>query len=446
MTGNDLDHQGRGDYSPRQVARKVIGWGLLILVQISIVLFVVDFFFLKFEKNFLVKYSPVTADYQHLCHLDYNDHAGLTPRKKANGEYRILVFGDSFTYAVTQPELTFCAVLQDRLNASGLGRTVRVVNLGQPGTTFTDYLEQYFFWTHALEYDAVIFDVYLGNDFQDILDHPLDLAGFKARLAEVCGRGLPYGLGKVMPSRHFFRFMDYIHAYALTKLQDVPWAKRLLFFSALVGTAHAAESAPDPRYKTHIRLDDARYLRAMRVGLAPFLDDRTPSLAETLPWFQALLGVAAAEEARGKRALVMLSPPRSALPGVVREHACQAEGVSARDVDPDLPARLARKLAQGVGVSVPDMLNLASCLAEETPSGADAYARNDSHWSVEGNAWVGNILADHVLPRWFLAPAAGEGCLCPPPAVGAGSTVADMPDPRLARKVMKLVESMRCGG
>ena len=448
VTGPGTDPQAA---LPRKVRRKpwrkAAAWVLLIAAQLAAVLFAVEFLFLKFEKNVLVRRSPATAEFQHLSHLGFNDHVGLTPRKKPDGEFRVLVFGDSFTHAVTQPDFTFCAVLQDRLNAAGLDRTVRVVNLGQPGTTFTDYLEQYYFWTRALEYDAVVFDVYLGNDFQDILDHPQDVSGFAARLAEIQKRGWPHGLGVVMPSRHAFRFMDYIHAYVLTRLQNLPWARRLLFFSCLEGTAHAAEAAPepnpshrtDPRYKTYMELDDARYLQAMRTGLAPFLADRTPALAPALPWFQALIGVAAREEARGKPVLLMLSPPQSALPGPVRERACLAEGVASGDVDPALPARMVRDLAMGAGVAVPDVLNLAACLADKTPSGADTYARSDSHWSVEGNAWVGEILAAHILPRWFGRPTGAESC--PFATVAAGLPEFLMHSPRTAREIMQLVES-----
>src|SRR5215212_8068128 len=107
---------------------------------------------------------------------------------KPPGERRILVLGDSFTFAeqVNQNE-TFAQRLEDRLNAEGGGGTYRVLNAGSNGWATAN--EAVYLAKEGVRFkpDIVIVALYLGNDisdnfrrvatFQDAADADLALRG-----------------------------------------------------------------------------------------------------------------------------------------------------------------------------------------------------------------------------------------------------------------------------
>ena len=87
---------------------------------------------------------------------------------KPPGEYRILVTGDSFTFAeqVNQQE-TFTQLLEDRLNAERPGRRYRVLNAGSNGWATAN--EAVYLTKEGVRFqpDVVVVALYLGNDVSD---------------------------------------------------------------------------------------------------------------------------------------------------------------------------------------------------------------------------------------------------------------------------------------
>lgn len=87
---------------------------------------------------------------------------------KPAGEYRILVTGDSFTFAeqVSQNE-TFAQRLEDRLNAEQPGLHYRVLNAGSNGWATAN--EAVYLTKEGVKFkpDVVIVALYLGNDIGD---------------------------------------------------------------------------------------------------------------------------------------------------------------------------------------------------------------------------------------------------------------------------------------
>jgi hypothetical protein len=87
---------------------------------------------------------------------------------KPAGEYRVLVVGDSFTFAeqVNQQE-TFTQRLEDRLNAEGAGHRYRVLNAGSNGWATAN--EAVYLTKEGVRFrpDVVVVALYLGNDVSD---------------------------------------------------------------------------------------------------------------------------------------------------------------------------------------------------------------------------------------------------------------------------------------
>jgi hypothetical protein len=447
--------------------------GLLVAVQLLVACWIVDFAFKRYETRHLYHYaSKDDASYATENFL-YNDLEQQLPKKKPAGQFRVLVFGDSYTYAVTQPPHSFCAELERRLAAVVPGGDVRVINLGFPSISFPEYLEMFAFWSQALEYDAVIFNVYLGNDFNDVRETPYDARALGERLAAQCERGLPFGQNTLIPHKYPFRFLDFIKAKVLDEIHSNPRWRHLFAVpelppgrpSAPVATAPAqatgqapgpvttpaptpaaaaaaAEPPLDPAdYRTLFPLTKAQMTSEMRSSLKPFVREDLLAYANNLPWYRLFLATAAREAARGVPVLVMLSPPLCAVAPAVRDQAARDLGVPPQAVDLSLPRRLTLELARQVGLPEDAVLDLTPCLAEKTPSGRSTYTGIETHWSVAGNAWVGDLLAGVLAARWFhMAPDAGAPCpgpdaadatapaLLPPGALAPDAAVTAMAD------------------
>ncbi|WP_428562174.1 MAG: alginate O-acetyltransferase AlgX-related protein [Solidesulfovibrio sp. DCME] len=379
---------------------RLFGIVFLVAVQILAVCLVVDFFFRKYEKEHVYSYArPGAASYS-LEAMLLNDHHDVVTRKKPAGEFRILAIGDSFTFSVTRPEFGLCAAIEKKLGALVPGRTVRVVNLGFPSISFPGYLERLYFWSQALEYDAVVFNVYLGNDFNDVRETPYDPAALNARLADLCRLGLAYGPYTLVPHQYPFRFMDFIKAQVLFKLQSDKELRRLLFLPDLE-TLGVLPDGADTRYRSLLPLSPAQMASERRSTMKPFFRDTLFAYQNDIPWYELLLATAARLREAGKPVLVMLAPPEAAVDPAIGRQAARDLGQAPEAFDLALPARLTRELARQVGLPQADILDLTPCLAGTTPDGHGTYSGRDTHWSPEGNAWVGDLVAKALAGRWF---------------------------------------------
>lgn len=477
--------------------KKLVLTVLLVAAQLLLVCWIVDIAFRHYEETSLYHYASKDKATYNLDDFFYNDRKTVLPKKKPAGQFRVLVFGDSFTYAVTQPPHSFCSVLERRLKALGPWKDVRVVNLGFPSISFPQYLEMVYFWTQALEYDAVIFNVYLGNDFNDVRDTPFEPAALRERLAALCAKGLPFGKETLIPHKYPFRFLDAITARFLDEMYGNPRWRR--FFSlpplptapapgpgaqteAVPGASRTPVASPTPGapsgptpgasptpgaptgptpgtpaaradaapvqvkgqtppsppsaadainpadYRTLCPVTPEEMASEMRSSLRPFVREDLLAYDNNLPWYRLFMAMAAREADRGVPVLVMLSPPQCAVDPAVRARAAADLGVAPEAVDLTLPRRLTLELARQVGLPEADVVDFTPCLAGRTPDGKATYTGVETHWSVAGNAWVGELLAKAVASRWLHRPEAA-GAACAQPALPPGQALLGAPAP-----------------
>jgi len=92
------------------------------------------------------------------------------PKKKAPGEYRILVLGDSL--AVANNKDSFPRLLEKKITASKKS-SVRVINAGIPG--YNNFQEWIYLSTWGIEFepDLAILALFIGNDIMDNLRYNL---------------------------------------------------------------------------------------------------------------------------------------------------------------------------------------------------------------------------------------------------------------------------------
>jgi len=83
-------------------------------------------------------------------------------------DFKVVAAGDSHTFGICNVEENWANQLEALLTARWPGRTVEVLNTGQGGYSFYNYigaLEKYLVW----EPDAFVLAIYAGNDFSELL-------------------------------------------------------------------------------------------------------------------------------------------------------------------------------------------------------------------------------------------------------------------------------------
>jgi len=187
---------------------------ILFLGALVISLAAGDLAFRLYERKFLVRTLGEWDTEIDLASLNYNDSS--VPVKKRKGEYRVLSFGDSFGYSITKYPYSYHGVGARLLNKALGGGFVRIVNLGESTTSFYHYIEAYRYWSQRIEHDAVIFNVFLGNDIKDVA-FGLGYEGTGGTL-KPDRTGLPTIRRPVVrvPRKFPLRMIDYLYAYYFT--------------------------------------------------------------------------------------------------------------------------------------------------------------------------------------------------------------------------------------
>lgn len=127
----------------------------------------------------LREFNPPNARYE-LAHPEYNmtittNSFGLRDKDYTldvpDGEYRILVVGDSFVFGVgAQNNETFPKVLERKLNENSSGVQYEVLNAGKSGTGPREYVELLKHYSEVYDYNMTIVAIYAGNDIIDSKD------------------------------------------------------------------------------------------------------------------------------------------------------------------------------------------------------------------------------------------------------------------------------------
>lgn len=315
-----------------------------------------------------------------LRRLGYND-GNFYDRAVAKDVYRILSFGGSFTFGITRPEFTFNAYLRKDLGELVKDRRFEVLNLGRPGAGFHDMIEQYSFWSQNIDYDAAVFTLYPG-------------ANFEAR-PDARPEPLRYGPGLFVPRHGMIRMFDYIATVASAALA-LREEEGAVYFSAF----------PFPR--------DV-YLQKMIAASKPYQAQAYGRFEHGLANLFRLMRMARDQERRGKRILIAVAGPHFLYAPTLYEAVLRGQGIGKEAIEPLLPGTVTRALAKAAGLNGA-VFDLTPCLAARNNPGERLYYKTDTHWSQEGNMLVGELLAERMAADWFgrgTAPACGAQA--PPP-------------------------------
>jgi len=352
--------------------------------------------FRVYERRFLVQEVVLGADDFDLAALHYNDAEGFVRAQKPPGEFRILSFGDSFAESATRAEYAYAAVLQKALTRAA-GRPVRVVNFGVAQITFQDYLQEERTWGERVEHDAVLFDIYAGNDFSEVPQHALFARG--AARAPV-RRGEQevrlVGPGVDVPHRYPLRLLDHAVAQYLTYTQVAP--------------------ASD-LYREHMPQMPAKGYAHVQAGMSAYYrpDRLEAAYGGALYGLDTLISRAAALQRQGMRVALSVAPPHFAVSRQWLDAVLAETGLAESDLRLDLPEQVVTALARRRGFRGP-LIAFGGCLRDAEARGQDTYYGTNTHWSARGNEIVGHVLAERLAAAWKLGnPRATLGDEPPPP-------------------------------
>jgi hypothetical protein len=308
--------------------------------------------------------------------LNYNDT--VVSKNKPPGSIRILSFGDSYAFSIVKYPYSYHGRAQKELNEGG-STPVRIVNLGEPAVSIYQYIKAYQFWGEVLEHDAVIVNLFLGNDLQDIAirgggaDRPIN--DLFLNMDFNINTGIPPRVR--IPKRYLLRSVDYLMAfhYYLTK--------KIVPVSTLPG--------PEFNWAT-LKIEEKSFLKMHLEQTDNFNFSKISDLKEGYIAVVRLARVLAQVRQHGKKVVVLLSPSQFQIEKELREKVAKAHTLNLKSLDLDLSAYLINSIFSKIDSQIP-VLYLAESLDCAYQKNESLYYDTDTHWSPAGNQVVGIQLA-----------------------------------------------------
>ena len=325
--------------------------------------------------------------------LNYNSEP-VSRHKILPNQFRALSFGDSYAYTIVQHAFTYHSIAA-KAASSQTGKPVEVVNLGEPAISFYQYMKAYRVFGPAIDHDAVIFNVYLGNDLLDVAygfvpdDVKINRVFGSLKIDLQTGETRRVGIPKKFP----LRVMDYGFAFYLARTGKIqPVAKRERMPPYNFAVAELKEDAWLDNLNTQLDNFDREKLPALRDGYVA-----------AVQFARFVRDIAAS----GKRVLIVLSPNQEQVDADVLDKVLRKFGRNANKFDLDLSAQLLSKVFRDVApdASVVYLRPALSCAARE---GVHCYYKTDTHWSAEGNRLVGELLGAWISEHWLSARLPGQ--------------------------------------
>jgi hypothetical protein len=312
--------------------------------------------------------------------------------RKAPGVSRILVFGDSFTWASggLPHEYHWPVILEDRLRKA-VSPQVEVLRLGVPavGPAFLHRLWQ--LEGARLEPDLVVVAFFVGNDF---LDHQ----GIAAT------RGLR---DHSWVETSTDRWMSFRVARNLYRIARGVVRERGPSRSKVTGRRTYQRGGYSlPEYLKRFQPDrptfsEGRFLEIEARRMTLCRDDKAADFERLLERVGATL-VAFHDEvdATGARFLVMIIPDEYQVDPRVSAAVVEKEGIPLEAYDLGRPARRLSEYLSARGIEVLDLG------PDFVRGGARSklYRIRNTHWNHQGNLLAGELLARHIVDPGFETP------------------------------------------
>ncbi len=389
----------------------------LFLCALALSLCCAEWILLAYER---ARFSTAYVDEHGLVNLralNYNDTT--LPAAKPPEEWRILSLGDSFAYSIMVSDYSYSGVAARLVNAVTTKPAVRIVNLGEPATSVSDYRAAYQYWSAILHPDAAIFNVFLGNDLLDIAFKYTPPRWTPNQVFSDKDFNIADGSSRShIPHKFPLRLFDYAYAYALNFRPTPP--------------AFPPPLIPDPRYNiaadnNFIHFTEETYFTITNGQLVNFDFSRVDELLAGYVAVYDFMRFAAGLLHDGQKVLITLAPSETQVDPALRSQLVERYHADLDRYDWTLPARLIQAIGTQVDPSIP-VIDLTAYFQCRQEAGEKLYYDRNTHWNLAGNALAGQVIALYLLHNWFGAPVTlpqdQQACVAEKEKTGAKTSVA----------------------
>ena len=321
------------------------------------------------------------------------------PYEKPEGEFRILVLGDSFVegYFVSLQDL-FLQRLEDALDARGDGCRYRVINAGTGG--YSSDQELLFFENegHKYEPDLVLLVVCYNDIWYNTQDRysssrdswfkPLfELDGDRLVLTNVPlpkTKPTPAPTQTKLTLKQWLNTNSIIYSFVRKRLKGIEWLNEAAFFLRLAQESAAPETPGDAaRHEGQAQIPPQFEI---------LKDPPTPQAEKSWRITEALLRELKRQvEAAGERLIILYAPIKGSVQSEETAEATKREyGLK----DLDKPSRDLELICNKLSLGYIDPTD--SFRQEMKRSGEHLYYEKDGHWNARGNEVVARILLEHL--------------------------------------------------
>lgn len=359
---------------------------LLLVASLSIGLLVCDGLFRLYERYLLLGGEELIGEQVNLAELNYNDTQ--VSRNKPENEYRILSFGDSFAYSITRYPYSYHGVAAQILSDASRDTTIRIVNLGEPSVSFYQYMQAWRHWAPLIEHDAVIFNIYLGNDLLDVAYHYVPDDVEINRIFGETGYSLQTGrvLSTRLPRKFPLRMLDYAYAWYHIWRGDIRPSK---------------DTGVGPYNFALVDLDEEIFYSMMLKQMDNFDPEKLQDLNRGYQALAEFIRMVSEIRQSGKQVVIMLAPNEFQVTPKQQQELRNRHDINLEQYDSKLSAYLIQGMVRQIDPEIP-LLHLFDALLCADAEGQALYYGTNTHWSVVGNRLVGEILARFIAGEWLV--------------------------------------------
>jgi hypothetical protein len=325
--------------------------------------------------------TPHKAWYNHWSNaFGFHDEEFVEP--KPAGRFRVLVVGDSFTFAPVPYPQGVVTLTEVALRAGCGGRDLDLLNMGLMGAGSPEYRLLAELGAPRFAPDLVLVNLFLGNDPPDLHRFVHDRSPVERALRRsylwTFGKNLLRARGGLRESR--------LPARVGSAPPGAPAARG----GALV--AGIGELAADDPALVGPLLSDSAFQLVLASDLGRFYRPADERIVPTA-WARFLADLdavhGAATHAGGRMALALM-PSILQVDDALRAatvarlaSTLRYRGLSDAEIDPALPNTRLRDYARSRGIPLLDLTPVF--VAENTAEAEPLYKRNDNHWTPRGN-------------------------------------------------------------
>lgn len=398
---NKKDHKIKG--SSKLNIRKFINWGFLGLLCIGVPLLTAELFMIVAEpylfKGFF-QYDPdlgfrVNPDTPGTNQYGFNDRD--YPLEKEPGNYRIVVIGDSYSWAGNL-DGNYTAILEKQFEDYYGASKVDVINVGFPMADppmYLGMLKKYGLMFHP---DLVVLGFFVGNDLHTpvnqkrivLNDTFIDID----RTKEVKLFGYPL-IGKSRVGLFLQqRYRIFQEQLKLQQAQQQTQGKFELMESAIAQDTPDPNSSPEPAslYSEETFLEIERW--KLEINNIPDYQAGkfTPQFEYSL---QAVVEMAEILKEQNIPFLVAIYPSEYQIDQTLASKIFTEYELNPEDYDLELPQKVVIETLEAHGIDYLDMLEPFQEAGKEQV----LYILRDTHWNLTGNQLAANLLFQRLQPE-----------------------------------------------